>query len=81
MISLNFPSHLACATCMGNASDHATRAAGVSILFLLIVVVLVGGAMVRFFLFLAKCERRTTAIPTIVTKGDANEAASLSFRE
>ncbi len=53
---------LACATCMGDASDHATQAAGVSILFLLVIVALVLGACTRFFFFLAKCERQA-AVP------------------
>lgn len=64
---------LACATCMGDASDHATQAAGISILFLLVVITLVGGACARFFLFLAKCERRAT-VPVRVLHVDASSA-------
>lgn len=81
MILSSLPPLLACATCMGNASDHATRAAGVSIFFLLIVIFLVGGALVRFFFFLARCERRMTAVPALITRREAHDAASRSNRE
>ena len=72
---------LACATCMGSASDHATKAAGVSILFLLVVVLLVGGAMVRFFLFLAKCERRTRPMAPAISPEQPGGPLSTSARE
>jgi len=72
---------LACATCMGDASDHATRAAGMSIFFLLLVVIAVAGAFVRFFLFLARCERRTAPIPVAAASRDASSGAPRSSRE
>lgn len=44
---------------MGDPDDGATRAAGASILFLLVVIVCIGAGCARFFLFLARCEKRT----------------------
>lgn len=71
---------LACATCMGDASDHATRAAGVSIFFLLLVMLCVAGGCVRFFLFLAKCERRAT-VPVRARRTDPASPASRRAHE
>ena len=65
----------ACATCMGNPNDGATQAAGVSILFLLVIIGVVLGAFLKFIYFLAKCEKASTRpIPVTVEAAKSTDS-------
>ncbi len=60
---------------MGNATDHATRAAGVSILFLLAIILLVLGGCLRFIWFLAKCEKAAVKVKATPPSGCGTETS------
>ena len=62
LMSTVFPALYACATCMGNADDHNTRAASFAVLFMLVILFAVFAGCIRFIFFLAKCEKRSIAM-------------------
>ena len=49
---------LSCATCMSSKGEAATDAAGMAILFMLIILLGVFGGAFKFMRYLSKCERK-----------------------
>ena len=53
-----FPNGLiACATCMGDAGSLINEAAGYAIVFMLVMLVIVLGSLIKFMSFLSKSDR------------------------
>ena len=48
---------LACATCMGEAGSVTNRAAGFAIVFMLVMLAVVLGSLIRFMSYLSKKEK------------------------
>jgi sulfur relay (sulfurtransferase) complex TusBCD TusD component (DsrE family) len=49
---------LSCATCMSSRGEATTDAAGMAILFMLIILIVVFGGIFKFMRYLSQCERK-----------------------
>jgi len=53
----NFDLLLACATCMGDAGSLTNKAAGYAIIFMLVMLAIVLGSLIKFMSYLSKREK------------------------